>query len=264
MSESASGEADGSTACWAKDSSHTCDECGRELSDASGLKRHIRLKHPDQLDYPCPTCDSAFPTERGLKLHHTRSHDERLGMEESVCENCGDTFEYDPTQRKDPLFCEDTCRDAYQTGENHPNYQGGKVPVECEWCGDVELFNPNKAEDRRFCNGPCYAKWRSHNLTGEDNPYWNGGKVYYYGPNWKRQRRKARKRDQYKCQVCGKDERDLGQIPSTHHKVKIRHFKARYDAPEWYERGNRLGNLVLLCEEHHREWEGMPVQPAEW
>lgn len=261
MSESASGEANGSTTCRSKGSSETCEYCGRELSDESSLTRHLRLRHADKLDHSCPSCEQVFSTDRGLKLHHSRTHGEKIKRGSEVCDNCGETFKFKQSRRENPRFCESECRDAYQTGPEHPNYQGGKEEVVCEWCGESKFVNPNKADDRRFCDKWCAGKWRSHTQVGDNNPVWEGGKLRYYGPNWDRQRRKALRRDQYRCRECGATEQNLGCVPSVHHRKPLREFKDEHDAPEWYEKGNDLSNLITLCETHHRKWEQMPVQP---
>lgn len=168
----------------------------------------------------------------------------------------------------DRVYCSRECFNRWRSknvrGENHPLYIDSEV--ECETCGDRFQKRPAKIElyDKHFCSRGCHGEWIAENNVGEANPRYNGGTVNYYGPNWRAQRRKARKRDQYRCQECGATERELGQIPSCHHKVKIAYFKDTFGEPEWYEKGNRLENLVLLCEEHHNKWEGVPVQPAEW
>ena len=256
--ENACGEASSSTDADGKEFS--CEFCGESLSHPSHLSRHKRLKHADELENICPTCGDSFVSERGVKLHHKRSHGETLTVETSECKQCGVMFEH--RDNLTPHTCSTDCRDKWQTGENASNWRGGKVSVTCEWCGEQTKHNPNKADERMFCDKWCAGKWRSETQSGENNPVWKGGKVWYYGPNWKRQRRKARKRDQYKCRECGATERELGSIPSVHHRVKIRHFKDKYDSPEWYEKGNRLENLITLCETHHRKWEQLPVQPS--
>ena len=84
-----------------------------------------------------------------------------------------------------------------------------------------------------------------------------------YGPDWKNIREQVRKRDEYKCQVCGTPE-----DPSTagfdashlnpplrakrqhevHHKVPFRAFTSRDEA-------NQLKNLITLCPSCHKQVE---------
>jgi len=44
--------------------------------------------------------------------------------------------------------------------------------------------------------------------SGSNNHNWNGGTVNYYGMDWYSQRRKARKRDNYICRLCGKKQKN--------------------------------------------------------
>lgn len=67
-----------------------------------------------------------------------------------------------------------------------------------------------------------------------------------YGPNWRTQRDRARARDDYRCQVCGKHEQS--QAHDVHHRQPFRTFTS-------YEQANQLGNLVTLCKDCHRRVE---------
>lgn len=217
-----------------------------------------------------------------------------VGYETSSCKYCGDDFQHRPFL--DKVYCGKGCRNKYnkQNGKQSNFYKGGKVTVECrnckqsievypsksdskkycskecmqnnvelecEWCGDKFTEVKSKAERRRCCSKDCWAQLRS-TFPSEQQPNYRGGHDGYdYGENWYAQRRKARKRDHYSCQVCGRDERQLGKMPSCHHIIKLKKFRRKYSAPEWYERGNEIGNLILLCEKHHKQWEGIPLRP---
>jgi DEAD/DEAH box helicase domain-containing protein len=67
-----------------------------------------------------------------------------------------------------------------------------------------------------------------------------------YGPNWKQQRDRARERDAFKCQVCGREEGDRQH--HVHHKTPFRQFES-------YLSANQLENLVTLCPTCHRRVE---------
>jgi DEAD/DEAH box helicase domain-containing protein len=65
-----------------------------------------------------------------------------------------------------------------------------------------------------------------------------------YGPTWRIQRERARKRDGFRCQVCGIPEQDRSH--DVHHKIPFRTFASA-------EQANRLENLITLCPPcHHR------------
>jgi len=67
-----------------------------------------------------------------------------------------------------------------------------------------------------------------------------------YGLNWAAQRRAARARDGYRCQMCGLPER--GREHDVHHKIPFRTFAS-------YEPANQLSNLITLCRSCHRRAE---------
>jgi DEAD/DEAH box helicase domain-containing protein len=65
-----------------------------------------------------------------------------------------------------------------------------------------------------------------------------------YGPNWRIVRRQVRARDGFRCQVCGKPEKDRQH--DVHHKIPFRVFPT-------YKSANKLENLTTLCQScHHR------------
>lgn len=238
-----------------------CERCGDEFETTPSKADERRFCSLD-----CKT-DWFSKTFRGE--NHPRWKDNTTTKEcawcDSVCETPTTKIESRDHNR---VYCSRECfsrwRSKHIRGENHPLYKDSQVV--CEACGDTFQKRPAKvdAHDKHFCSRGCHGEWLAENKVGEEHPRYNGGTVNYYGPNWRAQRRKVRKRDQYRCQECGATERELGQIPSAHHKVKIAHFKDKYDDPEWYQKGNRLENLILLCSSHHSKWEGVPVQPIEW
>ncbi len=68
-----------------------------------------------------------------------------------------------------------------------------------------------------------------------------------YGKDWEKIRQNVLQRDQFKCQACGKDEKNRLEI---HHKTPFKMFKNKAQA-------NDLSNLVTLCASCHREAEAM-------
>ena len=83
---------------------------------------------------------------------------------------------------------------------------------------------------------------------GDKSPRWRGGYELYYGPNWKRQRGRARKRDNYTCQNCGITEKELGRQLDVHHIIRIGDFGDK-------RRANHLSNLIAYCHSCHMKAE---------
>lgn len=106
---------------------------------------------------------------------------------------------------------------------------------------------------------------RGGQRPGPKSPFWIDSYDGCYGPNYEEQRQKALKRDGYQCRRCGmgnkehKQKHGNGQSLSAHHIQKIAWYKEKYDAPEWYEKGNALENLLTVCEWCHKEIEGLPI-----
>lgn len=124
-----------------------------------------------------------------------------------------------------------------------------RVPVKCNYCGKILYRWPKFVSLHKysFCSRRCFdLGWR-----GKNNPAWRGGHQPNYGPNWKKQKRKALERDNYICQIC--DAQNNGKRLDVHHIVSFRDFGL-----EKYEEANRLENLVTLCHSHHMDIENHP------
>ncbi len=67
-----------------------------------------------------------------------------------------------------------------------------------------------------------------------------------YGANWNQQRRLARERDDFTCQICGA--RETTRQHHVHHRVPFRNFTSALIA-------NQLDNLITLCPTCHKKAE---------
>jgi 5-methylcytosine-specific restriction endonuclease McrA len=83
--------------------------------------------------------------------------------------------------------------------------------------------------------------------SGEEHPLWKGGSVGWYGKNWSEQREKALNRDNYRCCLCGGQNKIV-----VHHIKPVRDFNVK----EEYEAMNEISNLVTLCRYCHTKVEG--------
>lgn len=252
-----------------------CPTCGMDhFTSKRGLKQHHSKKHGVRLeakdsDVVCPTCGSPdFINETGMRIHHKKVHGESIAGVMKDCEWCGEPFQTYPSLGY--RFCGSKCRREWKkvrySGSNHPLWRGGPTIVNCSWCGE-ELERNRCAVDNQenfFCNRECHGNWRSENIRRENHWNWSPytpRSPLDYGPNWDEQRFKALLRDQYRCQVCRKTPMELGRDPDVHHIRRMAKFRKQYDAPEWYEEGNRLTNLICYCRSCHPEWEGIPLRP---
>ena len=63
------------------------------------------------------------------------------------------------------------------SGENNPNWKGGKVERKCIVCG--KTFYVKQKVVRKggglFCSYKCAGIWRSQHKKGENSPLWKGG-----------------------------------------------------------------------------------------
>jgi 5-methylcytosine-specific restriction endonuclease McrA len=113
----------------------------------------------------------------------------------------------------------------------------------------------------------CKREWMKDHLSGlfrgEKGPNWKGGKVKYYGPNWRHQRTKARERDGYKCRHCGVSQKSLGRRLDVHHIKPFRSFGYIFGQNDNYKIANELSNLISLCPNCHKAVENneFPIQP---
>jgi len=256
MSESASGEATGSST--ASDKVFSCESCDYTTGKSSSLTAHQRRCCPNRLE-ECPTCENLFLNDRGVEIHHARSHGESLSKIQIECPACGDTNSV-YRHRKDTYdnhFCNRDCKSEYQStqgGKDHPLTK--QVEVECAWCGKEDTDMPSYvSEDKNwFCDFDCYGEYRSENYTGEDNPRWRGGAPNHYGEDWPKMRVRALEKYDYECAICGKSKDELGMNPDVHHIMPVREFENPDDA-------NTIDNLIVLCRQHHKRWEGLYLKP---
>lgn len=176
------------------------------------------------------------------------------------CTHCSKEFARIPSRRKTP-FCSRECDNAWKRahplkGEASPRYN--TILVQCANCGRGVRRQRWQAKgyNRSFCNMKCLGQWRSQYAVGENGANWRGGYAEYYGPDWLKQRRAARERDQYTCQRCGVTEVDMGRELDVHHTRPFREFGYKPGENDHHKAANELANLVSLCGlcHHAVEW----------
>lgn len=250
----------------------TCPNCGREFrympTRSKKPQRYCSRecqKQGSRVTTHCPTCGKEFWYHKCWpRIYCSRacSAAQNIGRQLGVvpvgpqfCEQCGREITQD--KRTGRRFCGASCFGAWlrmhNTGENHSSYKPeNRVDHTCEQCGKPFTATASEVAKGwgRFCSRSCAARWQSLQpdafrfspMIGSDNPNWKGGYAPYYGPNWRTQRRNARRRDNYTCQRCGITEDELGRQLDVHHIHRFGDF-----GPERYQEANRLDNLISLC-----------------
>ena len=233
----------------------TCAQCGKVFCIVPAKIKELNF------------CDLACVSQWRHENWKGKDAPQYTGTRATTCEVCGKQFE---RIKKGQRRCSQRCRGKWQSqnriGPNAAHWQGGKMTVKCAACGkplERFRFQVETRSERFFCNAQCRGTWMSENMLGDKHPNWRGGWDYYYGPNWEKQRDKARERDYCTCQVCGLSKTDIGRNPDVHHIVPFREFGYVPTENDHYLRANHLENLITLCPSCHQKanWDLLTFQP---
>jgi len=164
----------------------------------------------DSKSFTCEECGSKF--EKIPEISEDTSVCDNCAVRPSdvllECEYCGDEFLAQSDSRK---YCSRSCSGKSRTGEDAPNWQGGKsfehecdycgatiqvkesnshlnnhycdedclaadrskdVEVTCKQCGEIYTVAPHRLSRTKFCSNQCLWDWRSENYTGSSHPRW--------------------------------------------------------------------------------------------
>ena len=120
--------------------------------------------------------------------------------------------------------------------------------VSCLQCGkkvEMPQWYAGHGLRMHFCSTACRQAWAAEIPSGDITlPKLRGNR----GGNWVLQARKARQRDGFACQVCARNEEELGRQLDVHHMIPYKNFKSNIEA-------NRLENLISLCASCHAKME---------
>ena len=220
-----------------------CPNCGEEF-----LIEQWKLKTPTKYGRFCSaSCRSQYIAERSPYCQQSRIT--------VFCTYCGKEMQMQPYRILEHNFCSNSCRGRYGLDIRWPN-GAETATVTCAYCGRQKTIKKWEIENRRkrgqdkfFCDRACFGKWKSREWGGSNNPSWRGGHKNYYGPNWKRQKRQARARDNYTCQKCGISEKELNRLLEVHHIIRFADF-----GEDW-KSANALDNLTCYCRKCHMDIE---------
>lgn len=224
------------------------DESNSQIRSPTDSNSHcppkkIRIEGRTVIELTCEYCNKKFFRQIHVQKGMLNKDDCFCSMKcrwthRSInvnCYRCGEEITLIPSQYKRSktkiFFC---SRECY------------KLPLkDCGWCGNAIERTIRYECKHNFCSDNCYSTWQSFNKMGDKNPNWKGGiSIVYRGRNWFMQRRKAKRRDNYTCQDCGKKHETNDSLLHVHH---IKPFKFFDD----YKEANILENLVSLCHKCH-------------
>lgn len=186
----------------------------------------------------CEYCHTPF---KGRKERPRKCYDAVFSKAKPIVKvcalpGCGNTFEDVaspfPSKPQGQIYCSRACRDKAR----HLKFCHPSIEKTCEAC-HKKFAVPYKLRHRRFCSYGCF-KTTVHNPARKQDRYPS------YGADWHKQREKARQRDGYTCQVCGK-------VPENHASLQCHHI-APFRGIVHYKESNQLSNLITLCMSCHR------------
>lgn len=238
--------------CYRSDSKTYCSrKCAAIVTATANLGDRTQRKIP-LVELTCSHCEKPItqPKKRADRFEHhfcsqrcwgdwLRTQGIQLGANnpnykpkvQRQCERCGKTLQVHESQiaNGEGRYCSRECKNQ-------------RIEKVCELCNNTYAIPANQAPRNRFCSKACVSEWQRQTWVGPNAPAWRGGHTPYYGPNWRNQRRAARKRDDFTCQRCGIAEERLYRNLDVHHIIPFRAFGI-----ERYKEANRLANLISLC-----------------
>ncbi len=132
---------------------------------------------------------------------------------------------------------------------SHGVWEGSSSAVCCRHCGQrVELPGWVRGLDvgLHYCDARCRQAWVESEPDFSVRLDERGRRRR--GANWELQAKRARARDQFRCQSCGVTEEQLGSRLHVHHRIPFRRFRSNVEA-------NKLEHLISVCPSCHQKEE---------
>lgn len=197
----------------------SCERCGVVVRRAAWHRSR------DQHNFCSVECQTAWQRNEGAKHNAI--------VKPYQCETCGHRFR---NERGLTLH----------RAQMHGALEGSRVRVNCDQCGKEGVVRwPRSIRNNAhtFCSRECFCKWRSENMRGENSPGWQGGVSSERNAWGSSNAGKAfiagcRRRDQYTCRRCKKQQDPNSSSLHVHHKASWAKYEALRD---------ELDNGITLC-----------------
>jgi len=250
-----------------------CKHCSRSFVAYSGKRVYCSFTCKKEnlqatTTTKCPTCRTEFVYHRcwprkycSLACAGRAYAVNQVNKITVKCDQCGVEIQRVPSRvtAYKNHFCGNTCaiefRKGLRTGVPNIKNRGPRpkrqrrIVCACKECGKTfEIKMSHASKEGKYCSRRCKGIAQSREQKGMNSSLWRGGskKKIDYGPNWKAQRRNARRRDGYACRRCGKTEQEIGCQLHVHHTKPFRFFGSAN-----YRDANRLSNLACYCVSCH-------------
>ena len=239
----------------------TCKYCGKELTHEDKRRKYCDRacykadKKSDRYK-PCEICGSMFYLHyfdqrfcsKKCRLKAGWMNTDPTKKTTTICEICGKSFSGWVYRKR--RFCSRLCANKNAARQPKPSARRPEkfITRPCARCG--KLFTDHviqfETRNRKHCSLECAHDALSENRRGKNNPNWTGGTAEpdAYGPNWERQKRKAKRRDSHTCQICGYKSGGMRYL-DVHHIIPVKEFNGNW------RKANALSNLVSLCRKCH-------------
>ncbi len=199
-----------------------CEQCDKEFNASPckvymGIGRYCSklcsgLSRRKRIMITCEACGRIFETheckkERKKYCSKECKYNSKRIRQILKCSYCLKDFVLPMAQAKSRLnrgkeiYCSRKC--CWKAKEK-------RTTVQCIVCGKTISVHLSGANRKKYCSKSCMGKAK---FLGNKNPNWIGGAIQDYPENFNvRFKAMIRKRDNYKCAICGKHGLDVHHI----------------------------------------------------